>query len=42
MTSIFYDRFLLSHQNTNQFWCKRELKSRSFIQLLETLLIELN
>ena len=31
--------FLLSDQDTNQFWYKRRLNPRSLIQLLETLLV---
>ena len=38
---IFYDNFLSSDQDTNQFWCKQGLNPRSPIQLSEILPVEL-
>ena len=41
MTSILDYSFLLSDQDTNQFWCRPGLNPESFIQPLEILPIEL-
>ena len=41
MTSVLDNRSLLLDQNINQFWCRRRLNPRSFIQLSEILPVEL-
>ena len=41
MASAPDNNFLLSNQDTNQFWCRRGLNSRSLIQPSETLAVEL-
>ena len=41
MASAPDNSFLLSDQDTNQFWCKRGLNLRSLIQPSETLPVEL-
>ena len=42
MTSMFYDcAFYYQTKTPIGFWCRRELNSRSPIQQLETLLVEL-
>ena len=41
MESTSDDNFLLSDQDTNQFWCRPGLNPESFIQPLEILPIEL-
>ena len=41
MTSSPDNNSLLSDQNTNQFWCRWGLNSRSLIQPSETLPVEL-
>ena len=41
MESTSDDNFLLSDQDTNQFWCRSGLNPGSFIQPLEILPIEL-
>ena len=41
MVSTLDDNSLSSNQDTNQFWCKRELNPRSLIQSSETLPVEI-
>ena len=41
MVSVFDNNFLLSNQDTNQFWCKRELNFKFLIKPLKTLPFEL-
>ena len=42
MTSMFYDcAFYYQTKTPIGFWCRRELNSRSPVQQLETLLVEL-
>ena len=41
MTFVHDNNSLLSDQDTNQFWCMRELNFRFLIQLSEILLVKL-
>ena len=41
MASVPDNSFLLSDQDTNQFWCKQGLNPKFLIQPSETLLVEL-